>query len=72
MNTPPISPRDELSRFSSLHAKILLLPAFEPNGKINARDIAALKENKSKILGTKRYAKVLDIKYDNEPVHFIR
>lgn len=68
MNTPPILPRDELSRFSSLHAKIILLRAFEPNGKINARDIAALKENKSKISGTKRYARVLD----NEPVHFIR
>lgn len=71
MNTPPILPRDELSRFSSLHAKVLLLRAFKPNGKINARDIPALKENKSKISGTKRYPKVLDIKSDNEPVHFM-
>lgn len=71
MNTPPILPRDELSRFSSLHAKILLLRAFEPNGKINARGIVALKENKSKISEQKGTRKVLDIKSDNEPVHFI-
>ncbi|EFN66205.1 hypothetical protein EAG_13896 [Camponotus floridanus] len=70
-NTPPISPHDELSRFSSLHAKILLLQAFEPNGKINARYCCTEKKINQKSWEQK-VAMVVHQRYRNQgPVIFI-